>query len=59
MTIAEAAIIPLVDAYLCGCCNCIGNDSRRCPACASESLLSLARVLNRKPKEGNDEAPPR
>ena len=39
--------IPLPTAYLCGDCSCIGNNSMRCPACASEVLMNLAGVLNR------------
>ena len=43
--------IPLAEAYLCPNCNCIGNCSTRCPACANEHLIGLAVVLNREPKE--------
>ena len=39
--------IPLASAYLCQDCNCVGNCSRQCPACASEVLLGLAGVLDR------------
>jgi hypothetical protein len=39
--------IPLMSAYLCQDCNCIGNSSRQCPACASEVLMNLATVLDR------------
>jgi hypothetical protein len=42
--------IPLVSAYLCQDCNCIGNSARQCPACASVALLGLAGVLNREPE---------
>jgi primosomal protein N' len=38
---------PLTNAYLCQDCNSIGNSAKRCPACASEVLMSLATVLNR------------
>jgi hypothetical protein len=41
--------IPLVSAYLCPDCNCIGNCASQCPACASPVLLALANVLNREP----------
>jgi hypothetical protein len=43
--------IPLVSAYLCQDCSCIGNCARQCPACASEVLMSLAGVLNREVEE--------
>jgi hypothetical protein len=43
--------IPLASAYLCPDCSCIGNSSKQCPACASPSLLSLARALDRVPEE--------
>jgi hypothetical protein len=39
--------IPLTSAYLCQDCDCVGNSSTQCPACASTSLLGLACVLNR------------
>jgi hypothetical protein len=40
--------IPLQSAYLCTDCDHIGDNAVRCEQCASESLLSLANVLNRK-----------
>lgn len=40
--------IPLTSAYLCQDCNCVGNCASKCPACASEVLMGLAGVLNRK-----------
>lgn len=39
--------IPLASAYLCQDCDCVGNSSTQCPACASTALLGLACVLNR------------
>lgn len=39
--------IPLDRAYLCSDCSCVGNNSRTCPACASEVLMGLAGVLDR------------
>jgi hypothetical protein len=47
MSTAELTHIPLEDSYLCQDCNAIGNNANRCPACASEVLLSVAGVLNR------------
>lgn len=47
MTACEAIHLPLSEAFLCASCSCIGNDSRQCPACASEALMSLANVLDR------------
>lgn len=43
--------IPLASAYLCQDCNCVSNCSRACPACASESLMGLAGILNREVPE--------
>lgn len=40
--------IPLTQAFFCQDCNAIGNNEQACPACASQSLLPLAGVLNRK-----------
>ena len=40
---------PLLKAYLCEDCQCIGSCSTACPACASGALMELAGVLNRKP----------
>lgn len=51
MTIVKMQYIPLSSAYLCQDCNCVGNCSEQCPACASEVLLSLAGVLDREPEE--------
>lgn len=38
---------PLSRAYWCSDCDTVGEDSRRCPACQSTALLSLARVFPR------------
>ncbi|MFZ0303350.1 MAG: hypothetical protein WAL75_11710 [Terracidiphilus sp.] len=43
--------MPLANAYLCQDCNCVGNCAAQCPACASEALMGLANVLNRKSEE--------
>jgi len=43
--------IPIGSAYLCADCNSIGNNSQRCPACASTVLLNLAGVLDREVEE--------
>jgi len=43
--------MPLANAYLCQDCNCVGNCPAQCPACASEALMGLANVLNRKSEE--------
>ena len=47
--------IPLASAYLCQDCNAVGNNSRTCPACASEVLLGLAGILNRDPTATTNE----
>src|SRR5689334_7367906 len=39
--------IPLERAYLCQDCESVGNNSKKCPACASTVLMGLASVLNR------------
>ena len=50
-TISDARqYIPLSGAYLCQNCDSIGNNSMRCPACASEVLMGLAGVLDRNDK---------
>ena len=43
----DTPLIPLEQAYLCQDCSCVGNNARRCMACASQVVLSLAGVLNR------------
>lgn len=40
--------IPLNEAYLCQDCDAVGNSSMQCPACASEVLLSLAGIFDRR-----------
>jgi len=39
--------IPLEHAYLCQDCESVGNNAKKCPACASAVLMCLASVLNR------------
>jgi hypothetical protein len=52
MTFVSTQHMPLYSAYLCEDCHCVGDCAEQCPACASESLMSLAGVLNREqPKE--------
>jgi len=38
---------PLRTAFLCENCQSVSDNPRRCPACAAESLMALATVLNR------------
>ena len=47
MTFVSMQHIPLSKAYLCEDCDCVGNCSEQCPACASSALLCLAGILNR------------
>ena len=47
MTLLSMQYIPLASSYLCEDCHCVGNCAEQCPACASESLMGLAGVLNR------------
>jgi len=51
MALVSMQHIPLTSAYLCQDCNSVGNSSMQCPACASEALMGLAGVLNRKVEE--------
>lgn len=51
MTFVSMQHMPLTSAYLCEDCNCVGNCAQQCPACASEALIGLAGVLNRKSDE--------
>jgi hypothetical protein len=48
MTFDATQYIPLTEAYLCQDCDSVGNNSRQCPACASEVLMCLASVFDRK-----------
>jgi len=47
MTLDARQYFPLNTAYLCQDCDSVGNNSMRCPACASEVLISLASVFAR------------
>lgn len=51
MTLVSMQHIPLANAYLCQDCNSVGNCSVQCPACASEALMGLAGVLDRRTDE--------
>jgi hypothetical protein len=51
MTFVSMQHMPLTSAYLCQDCNCVGNCAQQCPACASEALMGLAGVLDRKTEE--------
>jgi hypothetical protein len=51
MTYVSMQHMPLANAYLCQDCNCVGNCAAQCPACASEALMGLDNVLNRKAEE--------
>ncbi len=48
MTYVSMQHMPLANAYLCQDCNSVGNCSAQCPACASQALMGLAIVLDRK-----------
>jgi hypothetical protein len=47
MTYLMMQHFPLKSAYLCQDCDSIGNNSGKCPACASTVLMSVAGVLDR------------
>jgi hypothetical protein len=46
--------MPLASSYLCQDCSAVGNCSTQCPACASEHLMNLQRVIDRAPNHGAD-----
>jgi hypothetical protein len=48
--------IPLSSAYLCVDCNCISDDSVKCPACTSGAVMPLAMWLNRKSVDSSKES---
>ena len=50
MTYDTMHYMPLNSAYLCQDCDSVGNCSMQCPACASQSLMGLAEVFDRKHK---------
>jgi hypothetical protein len=52
MKFATMQHMPLMSAYLCPDCNCVGNSASHCPACNSGVLLSLSVILNREEKVG-------
>jgi hypothetical protein len=58
MTSATMSYIPLQSAYLCQDCDSVGNCSTQCPACASEALMPLACVYDRKESEARGESIP-
>ncbi len=52
----DVAIVLLDQAQLCQDCNAItAAQNGRCLRCGSQSLLSVASVLNRKTEEAHDE----
>jgi hypothetical protein len=51
MTSNARQFIPLARAYLCQDCDSVGNNAMHCPSCASEVLMGLASVLDRKGKK--------
>jgi len=55
MTFDTMQHIPLSSAYLCQDCDCVGNCSMQCPACASGVLMGLAGVLERKVEKDLEE----
>jgi|HubBroStandDraft_5_1064220.scaffolds.fasta_scaffold138616_2 hypothetical protein len=57
MTYPMMQHIPLRSAYLCQDCNCIGNCSMQCPACASTAVLNLSSVLDREEAMGEQLEP--
>jgi primosomal protein N' len=48
MTSDARHFIPLSRAYLCQDCDSVGSNSMRCPSCASQALMGLAGVFDRK-----------
>jgi hypothetical protein len=43
--------MPLNSAYLCQDCDSVGNSSIQCPACASQALMGLSSVFDRRHEE--------
>jgi hypothetical protein len=56
MTLATKQHMPLMSAYLCPDCDCVGNSASRCPACGSNVLLGLSGILNREANVTNLDA---
>jgi hypothetical protein len=56
MITADTIYMPLQESWLCLDCSSIGNQARQCPACASQVVQSLAKVLDREtePQEVSD-----
>jgi hypothetical protein len=48
MTYRMMEHFPLTSAYLCPDCECVSNCAKQCPACASQVVMSLAEVLDRR-----------
>ena len=53
--IDELMHIQISSAYICCDCEAVGNCATQCPACASEALLCLGAVLNRRVDEAVEE----
>ncbi len=43
------SFMPLDSAYLCVDCDVVGDNSKACACCGSQALLSLGRILGRRP----------
>ncbi len=54
MTSARMNHIPLKAAYVCQDCDAVGNNAMQCPACASQVLMGLAGVFDRKEVNAED-----
>ena len=46
---------PLAQAFLCAelACSAVGNDPQCCPACGNGHLVSLQRIMDRKPVQSD------
>ncbi len=44
---------PLSSAYLCAelACSAVSDDPQKCPACGNTHVVSLSRIMDRKPVE--------
>jgi hypothetical protein len=42
--------MPLESAWLCVNCECVGNQSYKCPVCEGQQLIPIWKILNRAEK---------
>lgn len=57
-SINKRSVVRLRFAYLCANCDVISEHSDNCPSCGSTALISLSKILNRRPDEKQRESVP-